>query len=211
MGSAASRERFLQAARDGNKSVIRETLAKNPRYSPVDVVRAFHLAAEGNHVSVMRWIKSSTPIEMNALDERGRTAMHLTTCAEAIEWLVDEGCYLTKEDREGRTPLHWAALHASVETTEALLKHVLDPDPVDAYRETPLFIASRVGAVEIVRLLVQGGASPRKTNGEELFYAIHIAASEGHCDIVRFFVEECGVEADVTAARNVNSLHLAGT
>jgi len=55
-------------------------------------------------------------------------------------------------------------------------------------RQTALHIASRLGNVDNVVLLLQHGASPDSAT-HDLYTALHIASKEGHDDVVRILLE----------------------
>ena len=55
-------------------------------------------------------------------------------------------------------------------------------------RQTALHIASRLGNVDNVVLLLQHGASPDAAT-HDLYTALHIAAKEGHDEVVRILLE----------------------
>jgi len=55
-------------------------------------------------------------------------------------------------------------------------------------RQSALHIASRLGNIDNVVLLLQHGASPDSAT-HDLYTALHIAAKEGHEEVVRILLE----------------------
>jgi len=58
----------------------------------------------------------------------------------------------------GNSPLHFAALHGHVETSEALMRAGISRDARTKVDRTPLHIASQHGHLVIVQLLIANGA-----------------------------------------------------
>lgn len=52
--------------------------------------------------------------------------------------------------------------------------------------QTPLHVASRLGNVDIVMLLLQHGANPHATT-KDLYTPLHIAAKEGQEEVCLFY------------------------
>jgi len=60
----------------------------------------------------------------------------------------------------GRTALHWAAAVNNVEALRTLVERGdANKDALDAYDQTPLFLAAREGSREAVRALLDTGAN----------------------------------------------------
>lgn len=62
-------------------------------------------------------------------------------------------------DREGRTPLHYAALEDRVESVRELLANGSDPNEQDRGGLSPLHLAAQQGAVGAAEVLVHAGAN----------------------------------------------------
>jgi uncharacterized protein len=71
---------------------------------------------------------------------------------------------VTKLDRAGRTPLHYAALEDDVERVVALLAEGADADAADRQGFTPLHLACQQGAAAAARALLDVGASVDSVN-----------------------------------------------
>ncbi|KAK8099138.1 ankyrin repeat-containing protein [Apiospora kogelbergensis] len=71
-----------------------------------------------------------------------------------------DGIQLDEPDRDGRTPLSYAAEHGHVQIVSHLLGKGVNPESADHEGWTPLHHASRAGHYEISKLLLEAGVSP---------------------------------------------------
>ena len=69
-------------------------------------------------------------------------------------------------------------------------------------QQTPLHIASRLGNVDNVVLLLQHGASPDATT-KDLYTPLHIAAKEGHEEVAAVLLEH-GASQNLTTKVHVH-------
>lgn len=100
--------------------------------------------------------------------------------------LLDKGLDPNLPDWLGRTPLHDICVRfsQSVELAEMFLEHGADIDAIDEQdRSTPLGIAAREGAEDMVKLLLERGAN-RQAAGAAWATPIAWAARRGHNSIV---------------------------
>jgi ankyrin repeat protein len=100
---------------------------------------------------------------------------------------------MTELDREGRLPLHDAALANHVEQIEAmrvLLRHGADVDRVNSFGNTALFVAvfNSRGCGDAIALLRDFGADPYKVNnsGQSPLGLAHLI---GNYDVAQFFAD----------------------
>ncbi len=70
-----------------------------------------------------------------------------------------------------------------------------------------LCIACRSGDLESVKAEIRSGTNPKEWWGG--WAAIHHAAVNGHCSIVRYLIEHCGVGVDVKNPWGMTALHCA--
>ncbi len=126
-----------------------------------------HLAAQWNRNPdiVVKLIMSGA--KLNARNERGETALHLAaerdhnsvegpeSLSEVIEPLTRTGSVVNARDAGGRSPLHRAA---TPEAVRLLLQAGADVRARDMSGETPLHSAARWAPVDMITLLVDGGA-----------------------------------------------------
>lgn len=109
---------------------------------------------------------------------------------EHVRELLENGANPNKRDSDGYLPLTLvtsAEFNVSVEIAALLLEYGADPNRPDSL--PPLFNASSVGDLELVRLLVDRGADvnkPWETLGRTPLW---VAAQDGHTQIVEYLLD----------------------
>jgi uncharacterized protein len=97
---------------------------------------------------------------------------------------------MSERDREGRLPLHYAAMENNVAQTEERLALGDDPNLGDRRGFTPLHSAAQEGALDTARVLLDHGAEVDKVNiygNTTLFVAAF--NSRGRGDIIALLRE----------------------
>ena len=128
---------------------------------------------------------------MTELDPEGRLPLHYAALANSvgeIEERLRAGDDVNLGDRRGFTPLHFAAQQQAREAARVLLDHGAEVDSVNAYGNTPLFVAvfNSRGSGELIALLRERGADPYKTNNSGQS-SVGLARLIGNHDVAQFF------------------------
>ncbi|XP_050955332.1 ankyrin repeat and SOCS box protein 15 isoform X2 [Labeo rohita] len=122
----------------------------------------------------------------------------------ALQELSDYPAAFTEVDSKGWYPIHRAAVQQSVQVLEMVLygSYRLSLEEETADGETPLILATQAGLVEIVRTLLEHGASPNRFNSKNesplllacprKWTAIHEAAKVGCTDILALLLQHGG-------------------
>lgn len=129
------------------------------------------------------------------MDSFGRTDFHYLLVdrpesehSEKIASLVSKGADINCQDKEGWSPLHFAAQESSVAAIRTLLECGAKVDLKDSNGNTALFRAvfNSKGAGEIISLLLAAGSDPDQDN-EHGFSPRKLADTIGNYDVAQFF------------------------
>jgi ankyrin repeat protein len=93
----------------------------------------------------------------------------------------------------GKPPLLLASLSGAADIVEMLLAKGAKVDLQDDAGMSPFPAACEKERLDVARKLWAAGADPRADHHDGC-QAIHLAASADKKDVVRFLVEECGVD-----------------
>ena len=141
-----------------------------------------HIAAYRGKASLLASRIERLPQDLEATDERGRTALFYAVAAGqsgAAELLLEHGAATDVEAACGYRPLHFAAIHGWPGLVRLLLAHQAAPDARDDKGMTALHWAARNGAVRCVGELLRGNADPTaRDNKQET--ALVKAEANGH-------------------------------
>jgi ankyrin len=150
-----------RAARDGKTDFLRLLLAAGASVSEFDssARTSLHWAAKRGDLSAAE-ILIKHKADVNAKKRAGvYTPLHQAATKEMAELLIRHKADVNAGiEEKTATPLHWAVEDQNKDVVEVLLKHRADVTAKNGARETPLEIARRIGAKEIVELLRRYGA-----------------------------------------------------
>ncbi|MCC6005912.1 MAG: ankyrin repeat domain-containing protein, partial [Thermofilum sp.] len=114
---------------------------------------------------------------------------------------------INAKDREGNTPLHYAAGSISKEFAKLLIDEGADVNAKNKFGRTPLHIAAAENREENVQLLIESGADV-DARDEYGWTPLHWAVKEGHQKVVKLLIER-GADVNARNNRGWTPLHIA--
>lgn len=105
-----------------------------------------------------------------------------------IERLAAAGERLDIQDSQSRTPLHVAVFRKHHAAAHALLRLGANPNTLDAQRYDALTIAAVQNDIEMVNIVLDGGASAANITSPYDGTALIAAAHLGHVEVVRILI-----------------------
>jgi len=125
-----------------------------------------HAAAERGDVRALRQLLAAGA-DLEARDERGRTALLAATHANAVaaaRLLIEAGADVNARDAINDTPYLYAGARGHLEILELTLSHGADLRSVNRFGGTALIPACERGHVETVRRLIAAGVKVDHVN-----------------------------------------------
>ncbi|KAF5553873.1 ankyrin protein [Fusarium napiforme] len=178
----------------GWKGVIDKLIEKHANLNdpPRDLPKAspVALAVESGHSDILRaLLAAGAAVECPV---KGMSSpLHIAVAAQNLlgcELLLDAGCQVNAEDKDGSTALSIAADLNDLDMVECLVSHGADPSR-PAY-ETPLHIAVDWGNLEMAEIILSSRLfSDIDAKGDKEYTALGIATTTGRLDIVSMLLD----------------------
>jgi ankyrin repeat protein len=121
----------------------------------------------GSHQAVAALL-SAPDLKVDQANQANETALMMAALRGHLDWckrLVERGATV---NREGWTPLHYAATGPNPQVTAFLLERGAQVDAPSPNGTTPLMMAARYGHEDSVQILLGAKADPRLRNQKEL-------------------------------------------
>lgn len=165
---------FFRAVQTDDARTVKSMLAGGfdaNSLNPIGGEPALVLAAREGSMQVLDTLLAHPGTRIDTPAVNGNTALMMAAFKHnmpAVQALLAKGAAV---NRDGWTPLHYAAAGGDNEIVRLLLKHgakidALSPRASGAY--TPLMMAAREGHDSTALLLIDSGANPGLTNSEGL-------------------------------------------
>ena len=199
--------------------------------SNVNGYTPFQQAIHAGKIEIVNYLSQVADVHVKDEDHGGDTLLHNATfgCGhngiEVIKILISAGIDVNAKNRDGTTPLHYAAISTNihiaassqVKVVEYLVSVGADVNAKNYKGETPLHVAVSRGRIEVVKFLVSKGANVNakdyahtrfntKHNGGTT--PLHKAACRGSIEIVRFLVSE-GADVHAKSRHGITPLYRA--
>jgi ankyrin repeat protein len=144
--------------------------------------------------------------------------------ADVLKLLLNKGASASVgNEREGRTPLHFAAIYNRATTAEVLIRQGAKVEAMDRYGFTPLHLAACQGSAEVAALLLKHKADPNAHAGSPAAAPVvpmgprfamagnsplHLAALSGQTNVIAVLLKS-GALINATNSTGRTALDLA--
>lgn len=177
---ADTRGDFFRAVMNDAEYIVADVLKAgfDPNTPDQDGQRALPLALRESSAKVVTVLLSDRRTEIDGANAKGETPLMMAALRGNMvvaQSLLTRGA---KVNREGWSPLHYAASGSSTELVALLLKEGALIDARSPNGTTPLMMAARYGAIDSADLLLKGGADAALVN-ERGMTAADFAAGAG--------------------------------
>lgn len=183
--AANSKDYWVYLAND-NVAAVKELLASgfDPNTRSPNQQSGLIQATRDGAWQVFDVLLASPKINVNAANQYNETPlMYVALIGDLprVKALVAKGA---KVNKEGWTPLHYAAVKARSAVAKFLLENGALPNELTPEGDTALILAVRADSVETVQVLINGGADPSFSNLKAQD-AIDVARSRGKEDLAK--------------------------
>ncbi|HYE70456.1 MAG TPA: ankyrin repeat domain-containing protein [Aquabacterium sp.] len=163
---AGAYEDFFKAVKLDDAAVVEQLMRRGFDPNSVDEAGqgALFLAMREGSFKVAATLLKAPGLKIDQANDAGETALMMAALRGHEEWLPQLVAQGARIEREGWTPLHYAATGPEPATVAWLLERGARVDPRSPNGTTPLMMAARYGSEESVDLLLRRGADPKLRN-----------------------------------------------
>lgn len=170
------------AAKAGNEALLSKLISAGYAYTD----QALMFAAEGtrktNELPIFVFLVEKLNIKANTVSPQGKNALHYLAGKDgseaSVKYLVEKGADVAKVDKEGATPLFYAARNKKSDNLKLILGQAKTAQTLvntgNGQGQTPLMAAVQYGSLDSMGLLLDKGAKldARNIKGANLLYYI---------------------------------------
>ena len=190
------RTQLYSAAEKGHTEVVEKLIAAGANVNAQTQYGGtpLHIAAFYGHKKAVELLIGVEGINVNTQSRSGFTPLHSAAFCrhkEVVELLIGAGADADAQDKNGFTPLDIAMQNGHTAVAD-ILREAQD---ASRKKERQLIFAALRGNVGAVRRLIAEGVN---VNAQSRigFTPLHIAAQEGHTEIVRLLIGAEGIEVN---------------
>ena len=180
---AAGNTAFNYAARSGNIELMKKLVQKGVKYNGNAMIMASQPSRGGaaNNLEVFQYLES-LGLQPGAVNGNGENVLHNVARrpnqAATIQYFLAKGVDVNQPDKEGNTPfMNAASANRDTATLALLLPHVKNINQSNKKGVSPLAMAVRGNSADVVRLLIQKGASLDEQDAEGNNLAYYLVQS----------------------------------
>ncbi|XP_064387404.1 poly [ADP-ribose] polymerase tankyrase-1-like isoform X5 [Halichondria panicea] len=185
------------ACRSGNIDVVKYLMSEIQQHELLDVNEKaidgnapIHFAAESGNLDLIQFLLKELKLSFQMIAECDLQSKDKNAAiyghTEALKLLLKEpGIQVDSLMKDDFTALHVAAGLGNLECVQILLQKGANPDVQSFEKLTPLWLASRNGAEDIVNLLISAGASVHLSN---TLTPLMVACLMGHAGVVELLI-----------------------
>ena len=175
-----------------------------------------HIAAECNDLILLKHVMERTEDENHQNSnyfDNDLSALHLAAqegFLKACEFIINRSLYKGEKDRQGWTPIDYAAIFGHLEVCRFLLQNMDDFPMTDL--KIPLLFATHHGHTEVFKLFFEHARNknlpvnpPNSDDNEET--PLHKAASRGNFEICKLIVSEIDINQTPRCSLGYTPLH----
>ena len=201
-----------RASFGGSLDVIKYLIAEK-QCSPMEKGQVgrvpLHDASQGGHLSVVKYFVDEQGVEALCHNDNGNNPLHVASFGGSLDvmkyLIAEKHCSPMEKGQFGRVPLHNASGNGHL----SVVKYLVDDQGVDVLchddgGNTPLHVASLGGSQDIY-FMTEKQYSPME-NGEFGRVPLH---NSGQLSVVKYFVDEQGVDVLCRDSNNDTPLHVA--
>ncbi|XP_068760377.1 ankyrin repeat domain-containing protein 16-like isoform X1 [Montipora capricornis] len=127
---------------------------------------------------------------------------------DLIKFLIESGVDVEQRNKDLKRALHEAAAGSHVKCVKVLISYKAEIDCLKRADWTPLMMSCTKPNIDTISLLVQSGANMKLTN-KDGWNCFHVAAREGHTDILCYLLDCCAGIWDTCSKNGRTPLHTA--
>ena len=167
---AGSFEDFFIAIRNDNAGTLTALLQRgfDPNTRDEKGQTGLVMAMQEGSLKAADVLLSHPAIEIDALNQAGESALMMAALKGEVagaRQLLSRGA---KVNQPGWSALHYAAAGTEVQLVRLLMEKGADLNAASPNGSTPLMMAAQYGSEEGVKLLLAGGADPKRRNQRDL-------------------------------------------
>ncbi|CAN0018063.1 unnamed protein product [Lampetra planeri] len=177
--------------------LLGSTKRPNINHQDEDGFSALHHAALNGNTEIMNLLlEAQAHVDMK--DNKGLRPLHYAAWqgkVEPLRILLKAGSSVNLQSGDGQIPLHLSVQNGHYQVSELLLQHQANPCIVNNNNKTPLDLACEFGRLRVVKLLLSSNVCPTLLEGRphdpshpNSTSALHLAAKNGHVDIIRMLI-----------------------